>query len=421
MKILGECMDTFLGRQPILNEKEEILGFELLFRSDIKTNAAVVDDDVYASFKTLIDILQEFSIKDIAGDSLVFINANHDVLKSEAIELIPKDNFIIEILEHSVVDEELVERVNYLKNMGYTFALDDFVFDKDYLYNFMPLLNKISYIKVDITLNSIDKIKSKIGILKKTKAKLIAEKVETRQEFEQMKALGFDLYQGYYFAEPDILKTSTVEPSKVAVFKIINMLNNNSNIEEILNVFKVNPDLSYNLLKFINSVAFSFKNRIKSIRHAITILGETQLKRWLMVLSYIAKNKDLKKYPLFHVAIIRAKMMENLSPKVEQSLSRKETADAAFFIGILSLLPVALKVPYEDFINDLNLDDTVAQAIMHYKGGLGKLLEFVVASEQIDIPRISKLTQELSLSHSDISRVKLLSYTWLNKILNDIY
>ncbi len=408
-------MSVFLGRQPILDRSESIFGFELLFRSNEYINSANVDDDVYASFRTFINILQEFQIKDIVGNNLAFINANHEVISSDTLEFIPKNKFVIEILEDSAVDEQLIKRIVHLKNQGYIFALDDFTLDREYLDNFRVLLDKVSYIKVDIKLVDIDKLKSKINILKKTNAKLLAEKVETREEFELFKHMGFDYFQGYYFAKPDILKTESFDPSKLTILRIINMISKGNNVSDIIDIFKTNPDLSYSLLRFINSAAFCFKNRIKSIKHAITLLGMGQLRKWLLLLNYVSKGRNVSKSPLFQTAVIRAKVMENLS--LESSPYNSAQADSAFFTGILSLLPVLFNVPGEEILRELSLDEDVSKAVLNHEGTIGKLLEFAIALEELNMSKMESLSRQLMIPINDISKAKLSSYLWLNKII----
>ena len=408
-------MSVFLGRQPILDIQESIFGFELLFRKNEYINSANVDDDVYASFRTFLNILQEFRVNDIIGNNYAFINANHEVINSDAIEFVPKDKFVIEILENSVINEQLIDRVVYLKKQGYVFALDDFVLDKQYLDSFRILLDKVSYIKVDIKLIDINKLKSKINILKKTGAKLLAEKVETKEEFELFKQMGFDYFQGYYFAKPDILKTHSFDPSKLAILKIINMVSKGESIKSIVDMFKANPDLSYSLLRFLNSAAFSFMNKIGSIRHAITLLGTEQLRKWLLLLSYVSKDKDVSRSPLFQMSVIRAKVMENLLLK--SNPYNPYLAGSAFLTGALSLLPVLFNMPSEKILHELSLDEDISKAISDYDGILGKLLDFTVASEKLNMPRMENLSKELMLSLNDVSEAKLSSYLWLNKII----
>ena len=409
--------DFFLARQPITDSSKLIFGFELLFReSDL--NQIEIEDAFDVSCRLFVNVFDNFDISSILGDSLGFVNVDNKILFEDFIELVPYNKIILEIMETSAVNQELVDRVITLKRKGYKFALDNFVFDKDYINSFRPLFKEVSYIKINTQLTEFERMKMQLNILKKMNVKLIAEKVETYEEFKQYKQLGFDYFQGYYFSKPHALKAKSLDPSQFAVVKLLNMLNDSPDLRSIADIFKANPKLSYHLLRFANSANFSFRAKIKSIEHAVNLLGISKLKRWTMLIIYAANGPDSFKSPLFQTAIMRARFMELLS--LHRYPNRSSTANSAYMIGMLSLFDVFFGVAKEQIISELSIDDSAKDALLAHKGFLGKLLRLAVESEQSGfIKNISKDTlDKLQINLKTVYNAKMRSYIWANDIIN---
>ncbi|MDK2792732.1 MAG: hypothetical protein PWQ25_1595 [Deferribacteres bacterium] len=408
----------FIGRQSIVDSSQSIYGYEMLFRDDKYNNIAKIEDAFQSIAMTLINIFERFGVESLLNNATGFINVNRDFLLSEFVELIPKDKFVLEILENTVVDDYLVSRVCELKASGYKFALDDFVFDADYLDNFGKLLDKVNYIKVEYPRVKHDNLSVKLKILNKLPAKLLAEKVETFEEYEKCKAAGFHLFQGFFFARPTILETDTVDPSKLTVIKVINMINKNESIKKIVDIFQTNPVLSYNFLKFVNSAAFFFRSRIKSIRHAISLIGMRKLQSWLMLLSFAHKGKNAVNSPLFQSAVVRAKMMEFVASKVFKNDEEKK--DTAFLIGLFSLVDVLFNKPKSELIRMLGLDDEIEMALLHYEGIFGKILKALEYDEFEVYDNLLMVLNELKIDYNTFSEAKFNSYSWLNELMSSI-
>jgi EAL and modified HD-GYP domain-containing signal transduction protein len=407
--------EVFLARQPILNKNGEIFAYEILYRSSMK-NQANFTDDLFATAQVLANTLNNFGLKKITGSKLGFINVNHTVVHKDVFSFLDPEKFVFEILETTDLDIYLLEKIKHLKSEGFIFALDDFVFDPEFADYFEPLFEYLRYIKVDLVANNLEDIKKKFKLFEKYKVKWIAEKIDNREDFEECKNLGFDYFQGYFFAKPAIMKNKKLDPSKLAIIEAINLLYKKPETDEIEQCFKKHPELTINLLNFINSAALGLRNKISSIRQAVALIGQRKLLQWLLMMSYTGVG-DKKTIPLFYTASERARKMENLV-KLTIWNTDNRTADEAFLVGLLSLLDVLFETPIEEIIQQLHLDEEITAAIIEHKGILGILLNLVEKTEksEIKIDEILPLLEQIDISMQNLTEVNLESYKWSNEI-----
>ncbi|MRR36989.1 EAL domain-containing protein, partial [bacterium] len=267
----------FLGRQPILDREQKLYGFELLFRS-ADTLHANVTDYLQASASVIFDALSSFGLREILGKHKGFINVNADVLMSEALELLPPEKVVIELLEHVPITDTVITRCRDLKEKGFSIALDDHVYEPVY----EPLYEIVDVIKVDLFRTGMENLPRELETFRHWTPKLLAEKVETFEQYERCADLGFTYFQGYYFARPVVLTRTRVDVGRLAIIKLFNQLVAEVEIGELEATFKQNPNLILNLLRLVNSVSVGLKSRITSMRHAIMVLGYHQLRRWAM-------------------------------------------------------------------------------------------------------------------------------------------
>lgn len=415
--------NIFIARQPILNKDQALFGYELLFRDSLD-NYAKINDDVYAISKTLINLFDNFGVDSILGNFKGFINVSEDFIMQDVVNIIPKDRFIFEILETTNVSEELTDRIKDLKSNGYIFALDDFIFTRDYVKMFAPLFGYVDFIKVDIQQISpegeiVDKIKLAKGMekIKKIPANFLAEKVETREEYLFCKDLGFDYFQGYYFAKPAIMTSKSIDPSRMVTVKLINMINKGESVSKIVDVFNVNPDLSYSLLRFINSAAFFFRSDIRSISHAINLLGLSNLQNWLILLSYAGNEKHALASPLFHTAATRAKLMELMTDKKYNSKDKRESA---FLVGLLSFIDVLYKRPIDELLQKLSIEKEIHDALRYYEGFYGQLLYICILESKEHFGEMTKKLGNMGFSVDEFNEAKLKSISWLNNLIRSL-
>lgn len=405
----------YVGRQPILDKNGSIFAYELLFR-DSGSNVANFKDAKYAISKTIVNLIDKFGIEQILGRAQGFLNVNEDFIFNEFIESMDKKRFVFEILENCKINNELVKRIEELKNKGYRFALDDLVFTEEYMSNFKPLLNIVDIIKVDIRDNTKYELIKKTRMIKNPKIKLLAEKVETYDEFIFTRDLGYELFQGYYFEKPTILIKEGYSSNRTVIFKIISGINKNEKTQTIASYFEMDPNLTMSLLKFINSAAFYFRQRINSIVQAINLIGIVKLQNWLLMMSY-AEGESPSTSPLFQTSILRGKILEYILEKIAND---KQLIDKGFLTGILSLSDVIYKTRLENIVKELNLDNDIASAILNRKGILGNILTLIEYDEKNKIEAFIDKMIELKISEELFNDAKLSSIIWLNTLLKSL-
>ena len=397
----------FLGRQPILDRNQDIIGFELLFRSaDVET--ARFDSYSQACSTVIKQALDLFGIQDVLGGKIGFINVPLGMFLSELLELLPIEQTALELLEIIELNEQVVERCRELKKLGFTLALDDHVFEGDNT----DIYGVVDIIKIDILLTGMEALPTVVRQLRKYPVKLLAEKVETAEQFQVCYDLGFELFQGYFFARPTVLNRRKVDVSQLALLKLLQQLSAEASLEEIELTFKENPGISYNLLKLVNSVSFGLRVKIKSLRHAILQLGFNQLRRWIQLSLFAGNDTGDMDNPLLELAAVRGRMMEGLHKISTFSRSGREQADGAFMVGIVSLLDVLLDIPLEEIVTGLNLSDDLSAALLKREGELGTLLLVAEKLEVADFSSVAGLLDSCGVSLEQLLMVQVEAFSW---------
>jgi len=336
-----------------------------------------------------------------------FINADESIIMEGLMEILPKENFVIEILETTQVTQELIEQIQKYKDMGYSFALDDLVLSKEYYEMFKSLFLIVDVIKVDYLFCDKERLKKNMPIFKKLKVMMLAEKVETLEDYEFCKDAGFDLFQGYYFAKPVVLSQKSIDPSKAATVQLINLIKNEADVSELEDVIKSYPDLYLNLLRFMNSAAFFTKGNITSIKHAMAMLGRENLAKWLYLILYAGPNNDSFDNPVLMTAQVRAKMMESLYCQSKDSC-REE--GSAYLVGLISLMDVVFNRNIEDVVKEFNIDKSIKEAVTAKSGELGKLLNIVLEYEKDDMKSLQGDIGKVGINFDKFGEIVLESF-----------
>ena len=412
----------YFARQPILDVKGHVFAYELLYRNSLSHDFDPIEDNKLATAQVLVNTLNLVELKNILGNALAFVNIDESLLLDEMILSIPKEKFVLEILESVIITPSIIERVKVLKNLGYRFALDDADCSKEYILNFQPIFEYIDFLKLDISTLVEDQLPQFLAIFEKFNLKILAEKVETQEHFDKYKNLGCHLFQGFFFAKPDIIENRPLDPEQLLLLSIIRRLNNEYDLEEILYMFEQNVALTLQLLRFINSAAFSFRSSIKSIRQSITLLGPNQLRSWLLLISYanpISGPKGITN-PLFHLAQTRANMMQTLCKVAYPDHCDKTILEQAAFIGLLSLVEALFQTPIDIILHELNVDQEIIDTLILKKGELGTIYQLVCAIEQFDTEYIESTIKVLSLSYSDFSKAVHEAYEITEKFTSSL-
>jgi EAL and modified HD-GYP domain-containing signal transduction protein len=400
--------DIFLGRQPILDRDQRIVAYELLFRS-ADTDTAGVTDDMQATASVIQHAFGEMGVQAVLGSQLGFINVSADMLLSDLVELLPRERVVLELLETIIVTDAVVERCRVLKQQGFTLALDDFVFADSH----RPLLALVDIVKVDLLQHDRSELQVAVNQLKPWPVKLLAEKVDSAEQAAYCHALGFDLFQGYYFARPSVLTTKRADPSQLALIRLLGLVLSDADTQQVEQVLKQHPSLTYNLMRLVNSVASGARRNITSVSQAIMVLGRKQLQRWLQLLLFTLQAGAPYPSPLL-LAATRGKMMERLAEKQQRNADYR---DEAFMAGILSLIETLIDKPLADIVGELNLSERLAAALLHREGEMGRLLQLVESVEQPDLNHtLALLAQCDALSLSDLTAAEIDAMSWANQV-----
>lgn len=403
----------FLGRQPILDRNQEIIGYELLFRS-ADMDHAVFESYSHASSNVITHALSSFGMHEVLGGKFGFINVHLGLLLSEVLELLPIDQTVLELLEMIRLDDKVLERCRELKELGFLLALDDHEYDASNT----EIYSVVDIIKIDILLTGMEALPEVVKQLRKYPVKLLAEKVETVEQFQICYDLGFDQFQGYFFARPVVLNRRKIDISGLALLKLLQQLTMGESIESIEITFKENPGLSYNLLKLVNSVAIGVREKIKTLRHAILLLGMNHLRRWTQLSLFAGHDSRSMNHPLLEMAAVRGRLMEIMLKQKGGRAASEEQAEAAFMVGILSLLDVLFETPMDEIIANLNLNDDVSSALLKRDGQLGRMLMLTEKLEVADFDAVTVLLGECGVSLDQLLSAQLEAFNWRSSIIH---
>ncbi len=381
--------DIFIGRQPILEKDRTIFGYELLFRGSQSAGTANVASNIRATASVMANTLNGIGLKKLIGEKKGFINVDLEIMESGILELLPPESTVLELLETVTVTDRVIELCAKMRDAGYRIALDDFVYDDSYL----SLFRVVDYVKIDVLAHERSDLARIVQPLAKHNFKLLAEKVETKDDFDYCHSLGFQYFQGYFFAKPSLIAAKSLSPTQLALVELSNALSREQEFGILEQAIKKNPELNIKLLKFINSANFYTRQKITSIRHALALLGYRNLKKWVTLLLFSGEAEDMKSNPLLERAAIRGRVMELLAKRITQD---EFTADSAFITGVLSLIDALLQMPLEQILGELNLASEICESLLEKNGLLGNLLSIV---EGLETEEFSDMSQKLFSYH----------------------
>ncbi|MCL6555234.1 MAG: EAL domain-containing protein [Burkholderiales bacterium] len=399
--------EVFIGRQPILDGQQRIVGYELLFRDAASASRANVTDDLMAGTQVLVNTLSNMGVEWLFGDRIAFLNVSAPMLESDFLELLPARRIVLEILEDVTPTAELLERLKTLRAQGFTLALDDYAGNPA----LDPLLPLVTFVKLDVLALPQERLPALVSALRRHPVKLVAERVETRAAYNLCRSLKFDLYQGFYFARPETLSARVIHPGQALVLELLNKVRANADIGEIEKGFKRDVALSFKLLRYINSVGFGLSCEIQSIRHALAILGYQQLYRWLTLLVVTASESSTPP-ALMKTAVTRGRLTELLG----EGLLDRQDRDNLFIVGIFSLLDAMLEMPMEQILEKLHLPESVAEALLHREGVYGPFLQLAEACEGADTTRMRELAQALTLDPERVNTAHIQALAWVEEL-----
>jgi EAL and modified HD-GYP domain-containing signal transduction protein len=398
---------TFIGRQPIMDSKQKIIGYELFFRHSADAQGAVFEDDFKACQNVLVNTIGQMDIKWLLGDKQAFINVNELMLKSEFLELMSPQRTVLEILRSVPPSEEVVERCKTLRALGYKIALDNPQLSEDST----PLVECADFIKIDVQTVKPAELDWVFVKYNKGSVKLIAEKVETAEQFETCKETGFKLFQGYYFSRPETLTATVINASFDSVLTILNKVSQDADNADIEFGFKRDAALSFKLLRYINSVGFGLSCEVQSINHALTILGRNQLYRWLTLLMVTAGENSTPP-ALMKTSITRGRLTELLG----EGYFEKKDRDNLFIVGVFSMLDAILKMPIDQALEKIQLPESVSEALLKREGIYGPFLQLTEACEDANSTRILELAEHLQMDSNKVNECHMSALAWVETL-----
>lgn len=364
---------SFVGRQAVYDKELNVFGYELLFRDSTENRANFVDGDL-ATSQVLLNSFLDIGIERLCQRNRAFVNLTRAFLVDQATPPFLPEQVVIEVLESVEPEPEVIQGLTRLRDAGYVIALDDFCYEE----RFEPLIALAHIIKIDVRALDEAALIEHVARLKPRRLKLLAEKVETRAEFERLVELGFDYFQGYFLSRPEVVSGKRLPQNKLSIIQLLARLQDPAvKINEVERVVTQDVALSYKLLRCINSAFFSLPREVDSIRHALVILGLGPLRRWIALLA-LAGGDD-QPTDVVHTVMLRARMCELLGT----AAGEKDTS-SCFTVGLFSSLDLLMGTPLPELLAELPLAPALVDALLEREGWLGEMLTCVEAYEHCD-------------------------------------
>lgn len=410
-------MEVFVARQPLFNRMEEVYGYELLYRHNNMNSFPNINGD-QATTEVLINSFFNIGIDKLSDGKPCFINFTENLLELRLPTYFQPRDIVIEILESVIPSQKIIDICIELKQLGYKLALDDFIFDKSNLYS-QSLLLLADMIKVDFQQTTKETRSDLETLAKKNNIELVAEKLETKEEYEQAKNKGYHYFQGYYFSRPLIMSTHDVPIYIHTYYKILELLNDEDpDVNRISKLIEQDISLSYKLLKLINTLGYGMKQKVTSIKNAIIYIGLIELQKWIYVLT-VRENewKNGISFEVMHNCLIRSKMCES----VAKLIPGRQEYGSFFLTGMFSLMDTIMNRDMATILSDLPLDETIVQALSGEKNIQRDVLQLVIAAETADWTRIGLGCKELNIQEKELFKEYAESISWAKKLLDEDY
>jgi len=407
---IGASDEIYVARQPILGLNQELHAYELLYRSS-RENVFDGSDATTATSRLVTNSLLTIGLEHLVGEKRAFVNFGRKLLVDGYAQLLPKGAVVIEILEDIEPDAEVLRACEDLKRKGYTLALDDFVSADGY----EDLLQLADIVKVDLRLATVEQQRELINRVSSLSLGLLAEKVETHEEFAAAAELGYTMFQGYFFSRPQIVPGRQIPGFKLNYMRILKEVSNPElDFSRIEQVVKSEASLVHKLLRYVNSASFGWKRDVESIRHALALLGETEIRKWISLATVAGIASD-KPQQLVIDAVMRGRFCESLS----RTLGLAARSSDYFLAGMYSLLDALLDQPMSEVVEEVHLAGDVREVLLGKPAatrGLGEALALARAYERADWDAIDAVAGSLGLGLQEIAQSYLEATEWADQV-----
>jgi len=397
-------VQVYVARQPILSSNEQVFGYELLFRDGVEDYFRHTDSDT-ASRSTLdTSILMGLDV--LCDGRRAFINCTRETLLKDYVTLLPPAQVVVEILESVPVDDLVKAACIRLKKAGYSIALDDFVAD-DQRAELVPFAD---IIKVDLKGTSPAEQAALVKRFGSPGCHMLAEKVETREEFGACKKVGFSYFQGYFFRRPELLQAREIPKNQVNYLRLLQAISREElEVKEIERIIKGEASLCYRLLRYLNSAAFGFASEIHSVRHGLAILGDREVRRWVRLVAALGAGQN-KSSDLVLSALVRGRYCELLAPRVPHGESD------LFLVGLFSLMDAILEMPMGVVLEGISLDHETRAVLLGQKSKLDSLYQLMLAQEIANWPKLSEVCTQLKLPEGHVTECHWKAMQWAREM-----
>jgi EAL and modified HD-GYP domain-containing signal transduction protein len=398
----------FVARQPILTADEKVFGYELLFRDGVEDFFRHTDADV-ASRSTL-NTAMLLGLDVLTDGRRAFVNCTRDILLKDYITLLPSEQAVVEVLESVPADDLVIAACRRLKESGYTIALDDFGINDPR----EALTDVADIIKVDLRTTSAADAAAMVKRYGPWRCRMLAEKVETREEFLAAKKAGFLYFQGYFFRRPEMLTAHEIPANQLNYLRMLTAVSQAElDVREIENLVKSEASLCYRLLRYLNSASFGFANEIHSVRHALSILGEREVRRWIRLVATLGAGQG-KSSELVLSAMVRARFCELVSPKIPHGDSD------LFLMGMLSMMDVILEIPMSQVLDNVPIDQESKAVLLGGASRLRPFYQLMLAQESGEWKTASELAAQLHLAESEVAECYWQAMQWARQVSSGI-
>jgi EAL and modified HD-GYP domain-containing signal transduction protein len=389
----------FVARQPIFDRSEKVFGYELLFRNGLE-EAFHSDPDTAA--RSTLDSSLLFGIDALCDGRRAFINCTREVLLKDLITLLPSNLAVVEVLESVEADSSVIAACRRLKEAGYVIALDDFAPNDPR----EPLIGLADIIKVDVRATTRAERLAMIKRYGTWRCRMLAEKVETQEEFREAAKDGFFYFQGYFFRKPELMTAREIPANRLNYLRMLEIVSRSElDMKEIERLIKSEASVCYRLLRYLNSAVFSFQTEIHSVRHALGMLGEREIRRWVRLVATVGAGQE-KSSELVLSALVRARFCELLSPRLGAGESD------LFLLGLLSLMDVIMEIPMAQVLESVRLDQESKAVLLGGVGRLRPLYQLMLAQESGEWEATAQLARQLRLHDSEVADAYFQAVVW---------
>ena len=411
--------EFYLARQPILGRDQKLVAFELLFRAAPEHEDAQLTDHAAAT-AAVISHASQLGMHQVVGEQVAFVNVDEVVLMSDFVRFLPPDKVILEILETVQPTPQLLGRIRELKELGFKFALDDVIGHSEQV---SKLRNLVDVIKIDLQgVGGPDELAGLVHALRGPQQKLLAEKVETVEEFQLCLELGFEYFQGYYFARPAILSGKKITPSELVLLRLLDLIHSEADNEVIEAAVKRDALLSLNLLRLVNGhLTGTGAARVVSISQALAQLGRSQLQRWVQILLYSGPEGNVElNSPLLQMATTRGRLLELMTLTLRPG--DVAGANTAFTVGIMSLMDALFDVPMRTILDKVDISWDVRTALLERGGDYGAMLSVAEGLERTEPGRdMAAALAHLGLSVKQVREIELAAFGWVRELGSEVH